>query len=364
MGYLALDLARGEVSPSLGAAAMLGVPRWRMRLEVFRQFVVPADQARLDEALSLLADGQDVKPLTLGLRSLDGSVRQINFAVDRHEAHDADGRLVPAQAPQHVTVVLVGREPDEPLLGAVGEHEADRFALAAVSAELDKAIAKASQQKEDVARAEAAHALTRQELRREKAARVELARELERTSHSDALTGLPTRGRFFEEGEKELARARRHGRALSLIVIDLDGFRRINDRYGHGVGDRALCHATTILRATPKRPTDFLARLSGQELAVLLPDTGDLGALTLAERLRAALERTPFVVRDDVAIITGSFGLAELAPEDATLDALLARADQALGLAKARGRNRCEVAARVEPTPSRRILAAAAHVAP
>lgn len=169
----------------------------------------------------------------------------------------------------------------------------------------------------------------------------------------DHLTGAPSRRAFFDMAERELARARRHGNGLGLLLLDADHFKRINDTYGHGVGDEVL---RDLARRTRDeiRKVDYVARLGGEEFGVLLPDASFEAARDVAERLRVALDRSSQgVPAAPGASYTVSIGLAMLEKGE-DFAGLMRRADAALYAAKEGGRNRVECAARtgVEP-PSR-----------
>lgn len=172
-------------------------------------------------------------------------------------------------------------------------------------------------------------------------------RELEASRHAlaeqattDPLTQLKNRRAFFENGAQQMAVAHRYGTDFSIIVADLDYFKRINDDFGHHAGDQALVAvARILLRMT--RTEDTVARVGGEEFAILLPDTNRLGAAVLAERIRAAVERERFDVEEHGVRMTLSIGLASYAVEGVdTVDQLLNIADQRLYLAKRHGRNR------------------------
>ena len=168
------------------------------------------------------------------------------------------------------------------------------------------------------------------------------ARVLSETAYAadhDHLTGAPSRRAFFAFAERELARARRHGSGLGLLLFDVDHFKRINDTYGHGVGDQVL---RELVRQTQEvvRKIDYCARIGGEEFAVLLPDASPDTAQSVAERLRAALDRTLDLGLSTASIAyTVSIGVAML-EEGEALTSLMARADQALYAAKEGGRNR------------------------
>jgi diguanylate cyclase (GGDEF)-like protein len=159
----------------------------------------------------------------------------------------------------------------------------------------------------------------------------------------DQLTGAYSRHHFMEELERQSALNARHGTPVSLIMLDLDHFKQINDRYGHSVGDRALREAVLIIQAE-LRDGDMLGRIGGEEFLVLLPMTDRASANILAERLRESLEAVRLIEDTQTIRIPASFGVAELGKgEDASL--WIKRADEALYQAKAAGRNRVAVAA-------------------
>jgi two-component system, cell cycle response regulator len=159
---------------------------------------------------------------------------------------------------------------------------------------------------------------------------------LEATARTDVLTGLANRRGFEETFETELERAKRSGRELSLIVGDLDHFKRLNDLYGHGAGDAALETVAKVMNAA-KRRIDSAARVGGEEFALVVPESDEREAYMLAERLRRA-------VRDASAAegpaLTISFGLAVYPRHGRTPETLFLAADQALYAAKELGRDR------------------------
>ncbi|BAQ46293.1 sensor domain-containing diguanylate cyclase [Methylobacterium aquaticum] len=176
------------------------------------------------------------------------------------------------------------------------------------------------------------------ELRRRSEAEAALAR----LSRTDALTGLPNRRAFEEAFARTFAEARRRGEPLPLLVVDADHFKRYNDRHGHAVGDRVLQGIAGALSASARRPADLVARVGGEEFAILLPGTDAEGAVSVAERVHAAV--AGLVVEAEgasVGRITVSVGLALGLPrEGGTPGALFDLADAALYEAKATGRDR------------------------
>jgi diguanylate cyclase (GGDEF)-like protein len=167
--------------------------------------------------------------------------------------------------------------------------------------------------------------------------------KLERLASIDSLTGILNRRCFMEHALQECERAGRYHRQLSLLLIDLDRFKLVNDNHGHAAGDTAIRHA--VARASSVlRSNDCIARYGGEELVVLLPETGLEMAERVAERVRQAIGATP-IPHENVAIpLTASIGVAEWCGDAESLDQLLDRADQALYAAKQGGRDRVELA--------------------
>ena len=165
--------------------------------------------------------------------------------------------------------------------------------------------------------------------------------ELERLSVRDALTGLFNRRYFDSRLQEEWFRARRSGRPVALLMIDVDHFKHFNDVYGHIIGDNVLSAAGEILRETISRKTDFVARYGGEEFIALLYDTPEDGALSIAERVRAAFSDRELVPETDN--VTVSVGVCSVVPgTDDQAKTLVASADSALYAAKDNGRNRVE----------------------
>ncbi len=166
-----------------------------------------------------------------------------------------------------------------------------------------------------------------------------LHEEVRRQATTDELTSLVNRRRFIEELATELDRARMFDSPLSVLLIDLDDFKRINDDYGHQGGDRALRCFGELMR-DEVRDFDIAARLGGEEFAVLLPQTKAEAAAVVAARMRDALADSSIAVAEGVEVrLTASFGIAESTPGQST-DELLRHADNALYAAKRAGKNR------------------------
>jgi diguanylate cyclase (GGDEF)-like protein/putative nucleotidyltransferase with HDIG domain len=169
-----------------------------------------------------------------------------------------------------------------------------------------------------------------------------MIRRLANAARTDALTGLLNRRGFEETFELELERARRGERSLSVLVGDLDNFKQINDRFGHHAGDLALERASSILDRR-KRRIDTIARLGGEEFALIVPDADDHSAYMLAERLRTGLRES--FATDEVPV-TISFGVASFPAHGESYMALLGAADDALYAAKELGRDRTVIYSR------------------
>ena len=169
----------------------------------------------------------------------------------------------------------------------------------------------------------------------------EQRQELRRLSRTDSLTGVANHSHLRSIAGHEIARARRSGESVSLLMIDVDHFKSINDAFGHAVGDAVLKELARLFVSTV-REIDAVGRVGGEEFAVVLPATKLATATEVAERLRLAVEGTSSFARHAPARCTVSIGCAQLSPGDDDLDGLLKRADQALYDAKQRGRNRVE----------------------
>lgn len=173
---------------------------------------------------------------------------------------------------------------------------------------------------------------------------------------TDALTGLANRRAFDERLADEWARARRDGTQLSLLLIDVDHFKKFNDHYGHLAGDGCLRALGRILSAIARRPADLAARYGGEEFAVLLPNTGPDGCAEVGEAIRQALHDLAMVHAQNPPsrLVTASVGAATSVPSQASdSSTLVAAADRALYAAKDSGRDRLVVSGQVVPWPAR-----------
>ncbi len=181
---------------------------------------------------------------------------------------------------------------------------------------------------------------------------VQRADELIAMANTDELTGLPNRRSFMAHGKSEWDRFQRYHRPLSILMIDIDHFKKINDGFGHDVGDDALAHVARMCRDS-RRSSDAAARIGGEEFAVLMPETTLEQARLVGERLRVAIAEAVCHSRGHHLKLTVSIGAAEATASMAGIHVLMKRADEALYQAKSRGRNRIEVVSPTQPEKER-----------
>jgi diguanylate cyclase (GGDEF)-like protein len=168
----------------------------------------------------------------------------------------------------------------------------------------------------------------------------EANRELRRLVDTDVLTGLSNRRYLMAKLDAEVRRARRNKKAVALIVLDLDRFKTINDRYGHAVGDQVLVGCAEVLAAA-KRANDIAARYGGEEFVVLLPETDAEGALVFAQRLRKDLNSRTFAAAENTRFrVTASYGVAAMPGDQVDVEELLRLGDLRMYRAKEEGRDR------------------------
>jgi len=269
------------------------------------------------EHLPLIASGRKVWAITrccgewIDLTPIDPSVRA---GIERAAAHamgDAEVPIDPAAEDVYCFPLVAGGEP----VGAIGVAanppltETERAGLAAAAALLGPSVKNA-----------------------------ELYSEVQENSVRDVLTGCFNRRHALEVLDSELRRARRSRGAFSMVMLDLDHFKRINDRFGHLCGDAVLAHVGQRMNAV-LRGSDTKCRYGGEEFVVLPPDTPLAGARRVAEMLRKDLEQHPAQWNDVTLVVTASLGIAEMNAADDTMNAIIARADAALYHAKQDGRN-------------------------
>jgi diguanylate cyclase (GGDEF)-like protein len=269
------------------------------------------------EHLPLIASGRKVWAITrcggvwIELTPIDPAARA---AVERAAAHamgDADAVVEPAGEDVYCIPLVAAGEP----VGAIGVtpnpslNDTECAALAAAAALLGPSAKNA-----------------------------ELYSEVHENSVRDALTGCFNRRHSLEVLDSELRRARRSHGAFSLVMLDLDHFKTINDRFGHLCGDAVLAHVGQRMKAV-LRGSDTKCRYGGEEFLVLLPDTPLAGARRVAEMLRKDLEQRSVRWNDQTLVVTASFGIAEITAGEDTANTIIARADAALYHAKQDGRN-------------------------
>lgn len=165
---------------------------------------------------------------------------------------------------------------------------------------------------------------------------VQLQSRLTTIAYEDAMTGLHNRLWLTQIGSDEIVRSRRYGRPLGLLLVDVDKFKGINDNWGHAAGDEVLRAIAERLEALV-RHNDAICRLGGDEMVILTPETDAATAFTLAERVLAAVRELQPTIAGRCLPVTVSLGVAELEPQDRSLDDLLARADRGLYDAKHAG---------------------------
>ena len=164
---------------------------------------------------------------------------------------------------------------------------------------------------------------------------------LMRLEATDSLTGVMSRRAFVDAAQREFSRARRYGRPLAVLIFDLDHFKRVNDSYGHAVGDTVLRDCASAWK-TVLREQDLLGRIGGEEFCAVMPETPPNAALQAAERLRRALTAIEFRGKGETFGVSVSVGMTMLSRGDEDLSQTMDRADRALYLAKQRGRDRVE----------------------
>jgi diguanylate cyclase (GGDEF)-like protein len=162
-------------------------------------------------------------------------------------------------------------------------------------------------------------------------------------SITDSLTGAFNRRYLMDQLPRELERARRYGKALSVVMCDVDHFKEVNDSKGHAAGDDVLQQCVARMQKFIRANSDWIARLGGEEFLVVLPETDYEGASIVAEKMRSIISDSPFITRAGDARVTGSFGVASTLPQgpDLSLKAerLIRAADECLYSSKRSGRN-------------------------
>ena len=169
----------------------------------------------------------------------------------------------------------------------------------------------------------------------------EANRKLSVLAETDELTGIANRRKFFSKLENEFAKSKRYKRPLSLLMLDIDHFKQVNDSCGHDAGDKVIKEYIRICKSK-LRQSDIIARIGGEEFSVILPETAEEGAFILAERIRTGIEKSEFNINNSVLNITSSCGIASADVIDyKNTEEFIKSADNALYDAKNYGRNKC-----------------------
>jgi len=236
---------------------------------------------------------------------------------------------------QRMHIVLMAEDHDEDHLVQAYEVGADAYAPITISASGLRARLHAAQR---LVQLQNAWSKDRAQLRQTAAELAVANRRLANAALTDLLTGLPNRRSAMEQLKQAWSSATRAGTPLSVMVIDIDNFKHINDTYGHASGDIVLREAAHSLRASARRE-DIVSRIGGEEFLVICPNTDLAAAIQSGERLRANLEANLVSLGKIEKNVTSSIGIAVRDAETADIDALVSAADQALYRAKKAGRN-------------------------
>jgi diguanylate cyclase (GGDEF)-like protein len=298
-----------------------------------RVLLVDDDEIAVENLRNKLEDaGFEVDSVSAGEKVL--SRLQSNFApvviLDRNMGGGINGLDVCKairlqQYPGYVYVILL----------TVQDREED--ILAGLAAGADDYLSKRSSDAQLIARLRTAQRILglEQSLR-------EMVQERRKLAMTDSLTGMYNRRYLIRQGEREIERIRRSRGHLSLLLVDVDFFKRINDTFGHPVGDEVLIALARHLQESLPRSTDWSARMGGEEFAVVLTDTDLAGAAVVAENLRASLAARKFATAAGQLKVTISIGISgsQAMGDNVSMDAMLNHADKLLYEAKANGRNR------------------------
>jgi diguanylate cyclase (GGDEF)-like protein len=255
------------------------------------------------------------------------------------ERQGADGALEETQQAFAVTVV----RQDENVLMTFADISELSQAKARITRQHDKLLRineDLHRQKEDLAATAESLELARVALGAEIKRRADLELRLRHLAATDPLTGIANRRSLFDAAGGEMQRAQRYGDPFSIIMIDIDHFKEINDKFGHAAGDHILTEFAELCVRTCRTDLDAVGRVGGEEFAIVMPGTGVEGAFDFAERLRAAISQAAFTVEGKKAPMTASLGVAAFEAGDGTIADVFKRADDGLYKAKAAGRNK------------------------
>jgi two-component system cell cycle response regulator len=187
-----------------------------------------------------------------------------------------------------------------------------------------------------------------------------VSEERRRMAMTDVLTGVHNRRYFMSHLRRELKRARRFGSQVSIVALDIDHFKHINDRHGHAAGDTVLIEFARRIQETLTRESDWCARLGGEEFVLVLPETDLAGGAVVAEKIRRAVAASPIQTTAGAVEVTVSAGVSGSAvfsdPNAVTVEQLLRRADDCLYLSKRHGRDRVTIDGQVEAKSLRKLL--------
>lgn len=329
-----LDQASAAIAGSDDAfqVAMIGFQRGRIAL---RRNLFDEAIAETEAALAGLDDGGNVKHVINILKTLgDAHVGKREF--ERAYAY--------ARRRADMMADFASRERARNLAALKVTFETDRFedearALAAENLEKQQRIEREQRQKRVVSAGSVVLAIALAGVGFLLLRQRGLQARLQRLADTDDLTGILTRRRLFELCEAECERSTRHSLTFSILALDLDFFKSINDRYGHATGDEVLAHVARVMTGHI-REVDFLGRVGGEEFMALLPHTGRDEALALAQRLVRAVREIDLNVVDVDERLTISIGVATFQGAGDRLSQMIRRADAALYQAKSDGRNR------------------------
>ncbi len=334
LGELAADLQQaGEDASAREARLALLAARFETVVRVARETSASLSARYVSETVAAAAAELLGTTTTLWVRSDEGLFLATRRSGDPHGTVPASTRTAPAMVVNAAADARPG-------------HDGDSRAYPMVLAGMVVGVLEATAPQDDD---DIAHVL--EALLSTAAAALEAARlhsSVRKLADIDALTQLPNRRRLEADLDTEWARAHRYSRPLSFVMLDLDSFKQLNDRYGHLVGDTML-HAAAAALTAELRSSDTAYRYGGEEMAVLLRETGPDEAARVAERLRAAIAEVRLPETD--ARVTASVGVSSAADPMISYPELVGSADAALYLAKSGGRNRVAVAPTVGGLP-------------
>lgn len=289
----------------------------------------------LSEALSIRSAAIDYAAEAIAIADGNGVVQYINPAFASMTGH----RLDEVRGRSRLAELLLEQQPElqEQLAQAIHDGQPWRGELSSLRPDGHRCVETVSVVPVRDAHKQLIHIVA---IKYDISAAKQLQADLERLANTDELTGLYNRRQFLQRAQEEIARGQRWQRPLSLAMLDLDFFKHINDRFGHGFGDEVLRRFASCIQFNV-RLEDVCGRLGGEEFAILLPDTDRYNAGLMMERVREAVEqlRLDNPLGGEAVRFTVSIGISELYPGEETPTPLIARADAALYLAKQEGRN-------------------------